>query len=245
MGGGKISEDSPFIDPDLQPKTLLNTDTGTFVLFSSQYERLSSPISDAWTRTKEGGLVYVAAGWDGGVQDQAGKWDYGWYEPKAEEVLTRQSYGKQWAHDSSLGSNDEIYINVKAPHNGSLDISGTDRLVIQMGNGASPSEINTHNLFTVTLRGGSQNQSDYSWSEDCSVDHQVSSTHQFGLSTYYLPLSSFKCIKGTIETLSTRLAEVLVKVIEGKNPEQDNSTKLNHTMPSVGFIGFTKKRRNW
>ena len=52
-GGGKISEDSPFIDPDLQPKTLLNTDTGTFVLFSSQYERLSSPISDAWTRTKE------------------------------------------------------------------------------------------------------------------------------------------------------------------------------------------------
>jgi len=44
--GGKISENSPFIDPDLKPKFLSNTQTGSFVLFSSQYERLSSPIDE-------------------------------------------------------------------------------------------------------------------------------------------------------------------------------------------------------
>ena len=238
--GGKISENSPFIDPDLRPKFLSNTQTGSFVLFSSQYERLSSPIDDAWTRTKEGGLVYVAAGWDGGVQDQAGKWDYGWYEPKAEEVVTRQSYGKQWAHDSELDINDTIYINVKAPEGGSLNVSGTDTLVVQMGNGAQDQETNTHNNFTITLNGGVQNTSDYSWSNVCSTDQKVSSTHQFGLSTYYLNLATFDCSFGNLEDLKEKVAEVVIKVLGGKNPEQDLSTKFNHTMPSVGFIGFVK-----
>ena len=209
------------------------------VLFATQYERLSSPVNDAWTRTKEGGLVYVAAGWDGGVQDQEGKWDYGWYETSGADVVTRQSYGKQWAHDSALDDNDTIYIAVKGPNGGKVDVSGTDTLVIQMGNGAQGEMVNTHNVFTIALKGGVQSTDDYSWSEICTVDQTVSSTHQFGLSTYYLPLSSFSCSSGSLEALRTEVTEVVVQVIGGKNPEQDTTTSFNHTMPSVGFIGFT------
>ena len=186
-----------------------------------------------------GGLVYVAAGWDGGVQDQEGKWDYGWYETSGADVVTRQSYGKQWAHDSALDDNDTIYITVKGPNGGKVDVSGTDTLVIQMGNGAAADQINTHNVFTIALKGGVQSTDDYSWSEICTVDQTVSSTHQFGLSTYYLPLSSFSCSSGSLEALRTGVTEVVVQVIGGKNPEQDTTTSFNHTMPSVGFIGFT------
>ena len=118
------------------------------ILFASQYDKLSSPINDAWTRTKEGGLVYVAAGWNGGVQDQAGLWDYGWYETSAVDVAIRQSYGKQWAHDSPLDDNSTIYVNVKAPRGGSLNVSNADTLVIQMGNGAKLTNKHPQSLYS-------------------------------------------------------------------------------------------------
>jgi len=108
-----------------------------------------------------------------------------------------------------------------------------------MGNGAEVDKINTHNLFTVTLHGGTQNENDYSWSEVCSVDQPVSSTHKFGLKTYYIPLNTFDCTEGSLSNLKISTSEVVVKVIKGKNPSQDSTTELNHTMPSVGFIGFT------
>ena len=82
-------------------------------------------------------------------------------------MVTRQSYGKQWAHDTPLNDNDTIYITVKGPNGGKVDVSGTDTLVIQMGNGAQDDNVNTHNVFTVALKGGVQNPDDYSWSEIC------------------------------------------------------------------------------
>ena len=43
-----------------------------------------------------------------------------------------------------------------------------------MGNGSS--ESNTHNIFTVSMKGGVQNSSDYSWSNSCSSDVTLDST---------------------------------------------------------------------
>ena len=216
------------------------TESGaSHILFASQYDRLSAETAGAWTRTKEGGLVYVAAGWDGGIQDQAGKWDYGYFETNSAGVIERQAYGKQWSHDTPLDANDTIYITVKGPNGGSIDASRTDTLVIQMGNGAASSNANSHNIFTVTLNGGIQNQNNYNWDQVCSVDQTVSSTHNFGLSTYNLPLGSFSCSSGTLSGLKSKFSEVVVKVVGGKNPDQDNTTTANFTMPTVGFIGLT------
>jgi hypothetical protein len=211
-----------------------------FVLFASQYDRLSSEDQGAWTKTKEGGRVYVSAGYSGAIQDVAGKWDWS-YEPDATEVVTRQSYGKQYTHNTALDDNDTIYINVKAPNNEFLNISSTDQLVIQMGNGADQNtNTNSHNIFTVTLNGGTQNSSDYSWSESCSVDQQVSATNAYGLDTYYISLDNLTCSSGGLAALKADLEEVVVKVIGGKNPNSDNTTTLNYTMPSVGYIGFAQ-----
>ena len=240
--GGNCSQESLICENGSSLEGFLNcsvNDTRESILFASQYDRLSSPVNDAWTKTKEGGLVYVAAGWSGGVEDQAGKWDYGWYETSATDVSIRQSFGKQWAHNTALDDNDTVYINVKAPGGSNLNASVADTLVIQMGNGAEADKTNTHNVFTVTLNGGSQNSTDYSWSEVCSFDQKVSSTHKFGLDTYYIPLNSFNCTDGNLGNMKSTVSEVVVKVIKGKNPSQDNSIELNHTMPSVGFIGFT------
>gem|GEM_PF-1471440 len=222
--------------------------SGTNVLFASQYDRLAGEKSGAWTETKEDGLVYVSAGYDGAVQDVVGKWDYGWYEPNAEEATIRQSYGKMYAHDTALEENDTLYIAVQGPKGESLNISETDHLIIQMGNGADADDnpdnglqnpANSHNIFTVTINGGTQN-SDYSWSDTCSFDQNLSlSGNGYGLNTYYLDLGKFTC-SGSLSTVKGYLKEVVVRVIGGKNPSADSSTSNNKTMPSVGFIAFSK-----
>ena len=213
-----------------------------FVLFASQYDRLSAEQAGAWTKTKEGGLVYVSEGYSQAIQDVAGKWDYGSYETDAAAVVTRQSYGKQYFHDTALADNDTIYITVKAPNGEFLNVSESDQLVIQMGNGADQStNTNSHNVFTITLNGGEQDTSNYSWNNSCSVDQQVSSTNAYGLNTYYIGLDNLTCSSGSISALKEDLEEVVVKVIGGKNPASDNTTSANYTMPSVGFIGFSQE----
>ena len=225
-----------------------NPNSSGSILFASQYSRIDGGYQGAYTKTSEEGLVYVAAGYSGDVQNVAGNWDYGWFETVDAHIIEGQSYGKQWAHDSALEKGDTVYINVKAPKNEAVDASGTDTLVIQMGNGAEPDQINTHNVFTVTLHGGTQPNADnaswqdadtkYNWTEVCSTDQKVSSTNKFGLSTYYLKLNKFKCSSGSLVDLKEKMEEVVVKVIAGKNPKQDRSSTMNHTFPRVGFIAF-------
>lgn len=228
------------------------TSSGTHFLFSSQYDRLSVEDNGAWTKTKEGGLVYVAPGYNnsGDVQNQSGDWDWGWYEASATDVATRQSYVKQWNHDTALDSvDDRIYVNVKAPTNSKFDISETDTLVIQTGNASDTdsdpgngldAHANTHNTYTLTLQGGTQ-ASDYSWSNVCTTDQPLTASgNKYGLSTYYVALSSFNCTSGSLSNVKSNLAEVMMSVEYGKNASADNSTSNNTTALSLGFIGFTK-----
>ena len=136
-----------------------------------------------------------------------------------------------------MDDNDTVYINVKAPGGSNLDASVADTLVIQMGNGAKLTDQHPQCLY-----------SNFKWwfskldrlflGEVCSFDQKFLQ-HKFGLDTYYIPLNSFNCTDGNLGNMKSTVSEVVVKVIKGKNPSQDNSIELNHTMPSVGFIGFT------
>ena len=240
-------------EPAPTPTPSATVTDGTHILFASQYERLSAEDSGAWSKTKESGLVYVAPGWNnsGSVQNQSGDWDWGWYEASASDVATRQSFAKQWNHDSALDSvDDRIYVNVKAPANGKLDITDTDTLVIQMGNTSDTdtdpgnglvAQANTHNTYTVTLSGGTQNTSDWSWSDVCTADQALTASgNKYGLSTYYVSLSSFSCSSGSLSNVKSNLAEVMISVEYGKNNSADASTANNMTGLATGFIGFTK-----
>ena len=147
------------------------------------------------------------------------------------------------------GDGHSLYINVKAPENGELNITATDTLVIQVGNGTdSSANPNTHDNFTITLNGGTQTgddgdanlRCDWIWSDVCSTTIDVSSsTHQFGLKTHYIPLSSFTCAHGSMDVVKKDLHEIVVSVDPENNATQAQTTTQNSTMPSVGFIGFT------
>jgi hypothetical protein len=250
--GGIIETNNPFIDPDDVPKAIENTEVSGFVLYASQYERISNTL-DAYTKTKENGLVYVGLGYyesesSKAIEDVAGNWDWAWYEtPTTAEIENRQSFGKQWAHNTSLEEGDVVFINVRAPNRTTLDLSESDTLIIQMGNGAdsdnntdngSSNPQNSHQIFTVTLNGGTQD-STYNWDNSCSTDQVMSSSHQFGLSTYYLELSQFECSVGDLDSLKSKTAEVVLKVIGGKDSAADASTSNNKTMLRIGYIGFS------
>ena len=125
------------------------------------------------------------------------------YETDDDAIKARQSMGKQWYHELALSDNDTIYITAKGPENGGLNVSKSDQIVVQMGNfksinyDYSPSDqTNTHNIFTLSVRGGVQDSSDYSWSNDCRIDVTLDATSHTGLNTYYLPFDNMTCILG-------------------------------------------------
>jgi len=60
------------------------------------------------------------------------------------------------------------------------------------------------------------------------------------LGTYYIPLSSFSCSVGSLSTVKGDLSEVVVSVERNQNSTKAATTANNKTMPSVGYIGFTK-----
>ena len=215
---------------DNQTMQIDNT-SSPYVLFASQYEKVDGSSSGVWWKSKENGSIYTG---------ETGNWAYASWDTDNAAIKQRQSMGKQWQHTSALANNDTIYLTVKAPSNKWVYAGVSEKLVIQMGNGAPSSNSNTHNIFSVSVKGGIQNTSDYSWSNSCSSDVTLDSTHTYGLQTYYVNFDNMTCSSGTMSSLKDNVSEVVVSVLGGKNPGKDNTTSSNLTLPSIGFIGFSK-----
>ena len=214
------------------------------ILFSSQYSAASSG-SDSSLKavSKEGG--YVKAG-------EGGNFTYGNYGLFTDALMKeRQAFGIQWTHNGTATTpdgNSYVFISFGAPDTGSLNVSNSENIVIQMGNGAAADQSNTHKVFTVEVNGGSATGSWPAWTNSCYYDQTLdndsflgqSGSNSYGLRTYEIPLSGLTCYSGggTVSSLKDNVSEVIVKVVGGKDSNADNSTSLNYTFPTIGFIGF-------
>ena len=209
-----------------------------YLLFASQYELIDGATDEPYTISDEDGFVY---GFSGG--------DFNWaWSPNANEMIQRQAYGFQFYHTGAIDGNSYFGLAFKAPNNSSLDVSGTDVLVIQTGNGAATDAFpNSHMVYTIELNGN--NGEDNDGTSSCSYDlaladgsrtgpDQQAWTSPFGIHTYYVDLSLFTCSgDGSMDFATSYLEEVVVKVVGGKDATA-SAAENNHVILQVGYIAF-------
>ena len=230
--------------------TVLDTDNGggeeeqpsSQVLFASQYELYETPENDTYAYSHEGGDVTRFSG---------GAFWRSWGIDNPDWLLQRQAYGEQYGHDEAIDDSSYFGLALKAPNNGDLDISASDTLVIQMGNGASTDENpNSHMVFTIELNGGEQDTTDYTWTNSCYYDQdllegsrpgpdQAAWVNTFGIHTYRVALANFTCTVGNMDDLKAELDEIAVKVVGGKDVEASATSSGNHSLIQVGYVGFS------
>ena len=240
---GKVNSDSP----DDGGST--SGDTSSQILFASQYDLIEGANNEPYATSQESGDVIAFSDADGsgfeyddwglGVAPDGGS--------AGDYMQQRQAYGLQFAHSTAVDSSHYFGLVVKAPGNTNLNISESDTLVIQMGNGASTDvHPNSHMTFTVELNGGTY--SDNSWSNSCSFDQellansrpgsdQASWGNPYGIHTYRIALSEFACSEGNLSALQSDLEEVAIKVVGGKDATA-SATENNQVLLQVGYIAF-------
>ena len=213
------------------------------ILFSSQYSPASSDDNTLKAVSREGGYVKAGSG---------GYFAYGdWGLWTEDQMKQNQAFGVQWKHETSIADNASnfVYHSFGAPDNGSVNVSDSDNIIIQMGNGAQNTQTNTHKVFTVEINGGAAITDAWpAWTNSCYYDQTLdndsflgqSTAHAYALRTYEIPLSSFTCYSGggSVSALKDNVTEVVVKIVGGKDPNADNSTEYNFSFPTIGFIGF-------
>ena len=246
---GKVNTGSDD-DDDTGDGTSVSGDSSSQILFASQYELIGDASAEPYAASQESGEIYAISDAEGSGFEYD---DWGLHlapdgGSAGDYMRQRQAYGQQFAHAAAVDSSNYFGFAIKAPGNASLDISESDTLVIQMGNGASTDDHpNSHMTFTVELNGGTQ--SDDSWSNSCSLDQQLLANSRpgtgqaswgnpYGIHTYRIALSGFACSEGNLSQLQSDLEEVVIKVVGGKDTAASVSTSGNSTLLQFGFITF-------
>ena len=166
---------------------------------------------------------------------------------KRTQIRERQAYGIERGSSATLSAESSFGITLSAEssfgitfnaaNDGTVNISESSTLVIQMGNGSSST--NSFSVFTIELSDGTN------W---CRVNQDVSAAKPtsdapappvgvHGLFTYEIALSAFTaCSSGAVGDVQTALSSVSVKVIAG---EQANSDALRtNTLIHLGWVAF-------
>lgn len=211
-----------------------------YVSFATSYTWNQGSGDDKWL-TLEGGTASMGSG---------GNFTYGGYAIDSDDKIKyHQSVGLQFNHPAALGSTDYIYLQVKAPANGSLDISKSGNLIIQMGNGVDVNtQTNTARVFSVFVEGGDYDSKFYTYKNSCSFDQTLpdaafvpnATGNPVGLATYKISLASLTCGSGTLTDLKTGVKAITIKVLGNKDSTaRQASTTNNFVLPKVGFISFS------
>ena len=235
-----VTDDDGATATDDVSVNVLDVQPSSQVLFASQYELKDGATSEPYVNSHEGGDVY---GFSAGFT-------YAW-APDANGMRERQLYGSQYYHTAAnIDSNSYFGLTIKAPGNGHVDISESDTLVIQMGEGTGGAT--AHTTFTIDLNGGEQDSSTFAWSHSCSYDQELLAGSQpgdqldppeawdngWGVQTYRIPLSDFECGDDNFAELKADLEEVAVKVVGGKDVDASAAAD-NHTLLQFGYVGFS------
>jgi hypothetical protein len=211
-----------------------------YVSFATSYTWSPGSGDDKW-QTLEGGTASMGSG---------GNFTYGGYAIDTDDKIKyHQSVGLQFNHPTALSASDYIYLQVKAPANGSVAITQSQNLVIQMGNGVDLSaQANTARVFSVFVEGGAYNSGNYTYANSCSFDQTLPDSsfvstatgNPVGLATYKISLASLTCSSGTLTDLKAGVKAITVKVLGNKDSAgRQASTTNNFLLPKVGFISFS------
>jgi hypothetical protein len=147
---------------------------------------------------------------------------------------------------------DYFFLAIKAPGSNATPAAtpplviapDSSKLLIQMGNNVTPDATHGHaNVFTVSLV--SDIAGDGSTVTDkCVFDQTLTAVggdrteSALGAINYVIPLTSFTCSPGSIDTLkSNGVTAVAITVTGDKNPDV---VKGEFNTIAVGYIGFTK-----
>lgn len=217
----------------------------SYVLFASGYKTLSSAAGDLKAQSLEGGFVYA---------NSFGNFKWGQYSNGSwsdAEMQARGAFGLSFQQDGTTPDDTHgAYVAVKAPENGSVDISASGKMVIRTGNGTTLQyDSNAKKVFRIQVDGGEQNTTDWSFPYSCNYDLTLDpdaisdsgqpSSNPFGQATYEIQMSSFTCDRGSLTDLAKDLRQVTVKVLGGIDAATDNTSGA-YTFIQAGMIAFTK-----
>ena len=202
-----------------------------YLLFASQYELIDGATEEPFAISDEDGEVHSFSG---------GDFFYTWgLGENPDYLIQRQAYGLQFNHTGTIDGSSFFGLAFKAPDTSSLDVSGTDTLVIQTGNGAATDAFaNSHMVYTLELNGGDSSCSyDLTLADGSRPSSGEAWTNPYGIHTYYVGLESFTCTSGDMDALTSDLEEVVVKVVGGKDATA-SATENNQVLLQVGYIAF-------
>jgi len=213
-----------------------------YIAFASAYVAYPTTGAPNYASTQANGTYLTSLQHGDVFTGYGGNYTYGFFSSDQHDMNFMRGYRLQ-VTDKGVApttANDYVYAAFTAPGTngtsyGTIDISQSSTLVIEMGNTYRPSY--TAKVFTVEL---SDNKGTGASTNDCSVDVTLNDGSSTGLSqdgffTYAIPLSSFTCTKGAV-TGFTALTTVAVKIIGSKNT---SVAVGNFNILSVGSIGFT------
>ena len=193
--------------------------------------------------TKQGGKVWIGSG---------GGWSYGNFGIFEQ---TNNNWGGGsgaidffggggvlFKHAAALTADSYIYYKVTPRASAAVDVSGTDSLLISLGNDKIGSAANTHKEVTIVIEGGTPVA--YSYSNSCKARITLrSADNNTNITTYTVPLSSFStCDAGNLTSLKTAVNQVVVKILPGDgNATVDAATgSSTETLLKLGSVAFSK-----
>lgn len=259
-GGGGVTSSAPD-DGGGGP----SVDATPYALFASNYVAYATQTNGAFLHSVQNGDVYAAFG--GNINYGCFAFNQGQMDATQFYAIQAQANSNGGPPDGTNcqpNSNippttaaDFAFVSIKAPGTNSpnaasvapLDISQSTTMLVQMGNiytdGDVPGTVGGNaTTFTVILNNDTSfNQDGSAQSAFCSVDQELavigrSADAPLGVLNYVIPLSSFTCTVGTMDTMkSTGVTSVGVGFFGDKNPDLQVD-ELD--VIAVGYVGFSK-----
>ena len=228
-----------------------------YLLYASEFVMKTDGENDTWAESQEGGDVTSFAGqglswrWDLGRSDVGGNPDF---------LKQQQAYGVLFGKNANVAAaNGYAGLSVKAPENGTVNVTESGNLVIQTGNGnPSGNDENAFMNYTIELAAGNQGGApDYAWPVKCTHvlaltpgsrpngpegTGAIAKTHPFGLQTYKIALNetNFTCTGGTLANVKADLRNISFIVTGSNNATAVNSLDDKEVFIKIGHISFVK-----
>jgi len=221
-----------------------------YIAFASTYLAYPTTGAPNYASTQADGAYLTSIQHGDVITGFGGNYIYGGFSSDQHDMNFMRGYRLQITTTNGVApttAGDYVYAAFLAPGTngtsvGSVDISQSSTLVIEMGNtyrqpAVPPPFGGTARTFTIDLNDA---HGSTAATNDCAVDQALNDgsatgNSQDGFFTYAIPLSSFTCTKGSVTAL-TALTTVAVKIVGNKNM---SVAAGDYNILSVGSIGFT------
>ena len=213
-----------------------------YIAFASSYLAYPTTGAPNYGSTQADGSYLTSIQHGDVITGFGGNYTYGGFSSDQHDMNFMRGYRLQ-VTDKGVApttANDYVYAAFLAPGSngtnvGTVDISQSTTLVIEMGNTYRPAY--SVKTFTIDLNDA---HGTTAATNDCAYDQVLNDGSATGLSqdgffTYAIPLSSFTCTKGSVASM-TALTTVAVKILGNKNT---SVAVGNFNILSVGSIGFS------